>query len=51
MIYGGLRQEIGMKTRLRDTMDSAKKLKLRYRVDDLDVPERRDEIVVGRRRK
>ena len=40
-IYGGLREEIGMKTYLHGPMDYAKTLKLRFRVGDLDVPERR----------
>ena len=40
-MYGGLREEIGMKTYLHGPMDYAKTLKLRFRVGDLDVPERR----------
>ena len=40
-IYGGLREEIKMKTYLRGPMDHAKTLKLRFRVGDLDLPERR----------
>ena len=40
-IYGGLREEIGMKTYLHGPMDYAKTLKLRFRVGDLDLPERR----------
>ena len=39
-IYGGLREDIGMKTYLHCPMDYAKKLKLRFRVGDLDPPER-----------
>ena len=40
-IYGGFREEIGMKTYVHGPMDSAKTLKLRFRVGDLDLPERR----------
>ena len=40
-IYGGLREEIGTKTYLHGPMDYAKTLKLRFRVGDLDLPERR----------
>ena len=40
-IYRGLREDIGMKTCLHGPMDYAKKLKLRFRVEDLDLPERR----------
>ena len=40
-IYGGLREEIGIKTYLHGPMDYAKTLKLRFRVGDLDLPERR----------
>ena len=40
-IYGGLREDIGMKTHLHGPMDYAKKLKLRCRVGDLDLPQRR----------
>ena len=40
-IYGGLREDIGMKMYLHGPMDYAKKLKLRFRVGDLDIPERR----------
>ena len=39
-IYGGLREDVGMKTYLHGPMDYAKKLKLRFRVGDLDLPER-----------
>ena len=50
-IHGGLREDIGMKTYLHDPMDYAKKLKLRFRVAGLDLPERRKRYtVVGRRR-
>ena len=40
-IYGGLREDVGMKTYLHGPMDYAKTLKLRFRVGDLDIPERR----------
>ena len=40
-IYGRLREGIGMKAYLHDPMDLAKILKLRFCVDDLDLPERR----------
>ena len=38
-IYGGLREGIGMKTYPHGAMDYAKKLKLRFRVADLDLPQ------------
>ena len=38
---GLLREDIGMKTYLHGPMDYAKKLKLRFRLGDLDLPERR----------
>ena len=40
-VYGGLREDTGMKTYLHGPMDYAKKLKLQFRVGDLDLPERR----------
>ena len=40
-LYGGLREEIPMKTHLNGLMDFAKTLKLRFRVGDLDTPEKR----------
>ena len=40
-IYGMKKKNIGMKTYLHGPMDYAKKLKLRFRVGDLDPPERR----------
>ena len=50
-IYGGLREDIGMKTYLHGPTNYATKLKLRFRVGDLDLPERKRHIpVVGRRR-
>ena len=48
-IHGGLREEIGMKTYLHGPMDYAKTLKLRFRVGDLDPPERRGMPIIGRR--
>ena len=39
--YRGLREDIGMKTYMHGPMDYSKKLKLRFRVGDLDLPERR----------
>ena len=50
-IYGRLREEIGMKTYLHDPMDYAKTLKLRLRIGDLDLPERRGLPAAGRRKK
>ena len=41
-IYGGLREETGMKTYLHGPMDYAKTLKLRFRVGNSDLPERRN---------
>ena len=40
-IYQGLREDIGMKTYLHGPMDYAKKLKVRFCVGNLDLPERR----------
>ena len=39
-VYGGVRVDIGMKTYLHGEMDMAKKLKLGFRVGDLDLPEK-----------
>ena len=47
-IYGGLREDIGMKTYLHGPMDYAKKLKLRFRVGGLDPPERRQRYTSSR---
>ena len=47
-IYGGLREDIGMKTYLHGPMDYAKKLKLRFRVGDLGLPERRKRYTSSR---
>ena len=50
-IYGGSREEIGTKTYLHGPMDYTKTLKLRFRVWDLDLPERRGTpLIVGRRK-
>ena len=51
-IYGGFREDkiFGMKTYLHGPTDYAKKLKLRFRGGDLDLPERRDIPVVGTRK-
>ena len=38
-MYGGLREDIGMKTYLHGPMDYAKELKMRFRVRNLDLPE------------
>ena len=40
-IYGGLKEGIGMEAYLHGPMDAVKSLKLRFRVGDLDLPERR----------
>ena len=50
-IYVGMSEGMETKTYLHGPMDAAKKVKLRVRVGDLDLPERRDVPVVGRRRK
>ena len=47
-IYRGLKEDIGMKTHLRGPMDYAKKLKLRLRVEDLDLPEIRKRFASSR---
>ena len=47
-IYGGLREDIGMKTYLHEPMDYAKKLKLRFRAVHLDLPERRKRYTSSR---
>ena len=43
-IYGGLREDIGIKTYLHRPMDTRKKMKLRFRVGNLDLPEKTKEI-------
>ena len=47
-IYGGLREDIEMKTHLHGPMDYARKLELRYRVGGLDLPERRNRCTIDR---
>ena len=43
-IKAGVRGVIGMKTYLHGSIDYAKKLKLRFRVGGLELPERRKEM-------
>ena len=47
-VYAGLREGIGMKTYLHSPVDFAKTLKLRFRVGDLDLPERRKRRISSR---
>ena len=47
-LYGGLSEGTGMKTYLHGPMNFAKTLKLRFRVGDLDPPERRKRHTSGR---
>ena len=47
-VYGGLREDIGMKTYLHGPMDYVKTLKLRFRVGGLDLSERRNKYFVYR---
>ena len=47
-IHGGVREGIGIKMYLHGPMDYAKKLKLRFRVGDLDLPERRKRYTSSR---
>ena len=47
-IYGRSREEIRMKTYLYGPMDYTKTLKLRFRVGDLDLPERRKRFASSR---
>ena len=47
-IYGRLRQETGTKTYLHGPMDCVKPPKLRFRVGDLDLPERRKRYTSSR---
>ena len=47
-MYGGFREDIGMKTYLHGPMNYAKKLKLRFRVGDLDLPGRRKRYASSR---
>ena len=50
-IYGGLIEGMGMKTCLHGPIDYAKNFKLRFRIGDLDLPERRGLPVVEWRKK
>ena len=43
-----MREDFGMKTDLHGPMDYAKKLKLRFRIGDLDLPERRKRYASSR---
>ena len=43
-IYGGLKEGIGMEAYLHGPLDAAKSVKLRFRVGDLDLPERRKRL-------
>ena len=47
-IYGGLREGIRTKTYLHGPMDYAKNLKLRFRIGDLDLPEKRKRYTSSR---
>ena len=47
-VYGVLWEDIGMKTHLHGPTDYAKKLKLQFRVEDLDLPERRKRYTTSR---
>ena len=47
-IWEGLREDVGIKMYLHRPMDYAKKLKLRFRVGDLDPPERRKRCTSSR---
>ena len=47
-IYGGFKEEIGMKTYLHGPMDYAKTLKLRFRAGDLNLRERRKRYASSR---
>ena len=50
-IYGGLREDVGIKSCLHGPMDYAKKLRLRFRVGDLDLPEIRKRYTSSREEK
>ena len=41
-IYGGLREDFGMKTYLHSSKDYAKKMKLRFRFGGLNPPEKEE---------
>ena len=47
-IYRGLNERVEMNTYLHGPMDFAKKLKLRFRLGDLDLPERRKRYTSSR---
>ena len=47
-IHEGMKEEIGMKIYSCGQMDAAKHLKLRFRVGDLDLPERRKRYTSSR---
>ena len=47
-IYGVWRENIGMKKYLHGPVDHAKKLKLRFRVGDVNLPERRKNYTSSR---
>ena len=47
-VYAGYSEGIGMNTYAHGPMDFAKKLKLRFRVGDLDLPERRKRYTSSR---
>ena len=47
-IYERLREDIGMNMYLHGPMDYAKKLKLRFRIGNLDLPERRKRYTSSR---
>ena len=47
-IYGGLKEGLGMKTFLHGPLDYSKNLKLRFRIGDLDLPERRKRYTSSR---
>ena len=46
--YGGLSEGVGMKVYLHGPIDFAKTLKLRFRVGDLNLPERRKRYTSSR---
>ena len=50
-IYRGVKENVGIKTYLYGPMDYAKKLKRRFHVGDLDLPEIRDIPVVGKEKR
>ena len=47
-IYGGLQEGIGMTAYLHGPPDAAKNFKLRFRVGDLELPERREIYTTNR---